>query len=1189
MSADTSSGPCEKFQANVFNHSKCQNCFKSRELHLLGDPLVEQGKTVYGGWLCLAPEGSDFGNPTLRPRKWRRRFFLLHEHGSLTYALDELPGTLPQGTVNMSLCTDILDAETRTGHRNTLCIITAEQEVFVRADSKDVINGWSEQLLVYLSSSRQKPKKKRKVEAVSGQEPTPAKMAATCPAMTTATVLTDAPLGEEPPAETTPVRTEEDRDPPKQDLSDPRPPEREPDLLNFKKGWMVKQCQDAQWRKYWCVLSADNLRFYKHSKAEEASEQEGEVDLSKCVNVCECDVQKNYGIQIHTPAGVCTLSAMTAGIRRNWIQALMKNMHTASDVTSQPDVTRDSSERDRRTRTVLERRRDGRYKTCDWTELKPLSKPPADADLHSGETPPSLQSGDLEQSHRKEVRRRRYENILGVSPGREVMGDAATANPRTLLEEEMEACWKQVEKTTFRHLTDHAHLIIMDDYKKFELEDSERSRSECQCQPSVSCQLEPQHERVGDEGPLSGCAGSTSPETPPTRCIRDADRDSLPVCLSSAASDRGGARCAPHVFTSEHRVCLLRPQASAGCAMLDTLAEAGGDSVEGLARVSQEVELLTRRNRALDQRNQEMLNQLMEADVHIERLKEELRRTDPKKTQGLERELLAKNQKLLEAQTLITSLEDSLRDAQRGGAQEERLRNTESYLLRCFEATEAKLSELEEKLRQSQLSCRKLQAENATLKEAQNLCLQRDARMLSREAEGTMALRWNLLEKLLEDVARFYLGKTWMWTSSEEEGQAVATACQRKWCPEAQQEAELLGGATSQMIPEENITKDESRLGGGKRGQENPLEQLCEQSVVERSGRVAHMITPSPARAQDEVGLMAERLFRVAKPPWSALFYLAATQAAYCCHVTRLCSAYQWETPGSAHPCNRCLRLMEENRRLGERLCSAERRAAKVTPQHQVIILAARVAELEEQLSITSQNLTSAQRQHDKDMEKQKAACERSLAAMEESHLKVSEELQRRHLQEVDRLLEDTDRLLEEETAATATAMEAIERAHRLELDKEVQRRRRVIGATGGALVEHMHKQHSEDLASSQRELEDLSCEFSRKCLENNHLLQVLDAERKALSQRQQENRDLMALNQELSAQLTSNITRRSPAEREALAPAHDVIVSKLELLLRVKEYELTSVRQQLSSLRQKLHATQRVKGDPPTAQEVPG
>ncbi|XP_031697971.1 myosin phosphatase Rho-interacting protein-like [Anarrhichthys ocellatus] len=90
MSGEKATSPCNKFQANIFNKSKCQNCFKSRELHLLTDHGMEQAKPLYGGWLCLAPEGTDFDNPMQKSRKWQRRFFILYEDGSLSFALDEL-------------------------------------------------------------------------------------------------------------------------------------------------------------------------------------------------------------------------------------------------------------------------------------------------------------------------------------------------------------------------------------------------------------------------------------------------------------------------------------------------------------------------------------------------------------------------------------------------------------------------------------------------------------------------------------------------------------------------------------------------------------------------------------------------------------------------------------------------------------------------------------------------------------------------------------------------------------------------------------------------------------------------------------------------------------------------------------------------------------------------------------------
>lgn len=51
------------------------------------------------------------------------------------------PSTLPQGTVNMNLCTEISDAEPRTGQRNAVCILTPEQEIFIRGDNKEIMSG----------------------------------------------------------------------------------------------------------------------------------------------------------------------------------------------------------------------------------------------------------------------------------------------------------------------------------------------------------------------------------------------------------------------------------------------------------------------------------------------------------------------------------------------------------------------------------------------------------------------------------------------------------------------------------------------------------------------------------------------------------------------------------------------------------------------------------------------------------------------------------------------------------------------------------------------------------------------------------------------------------------------------------------------------------------------------------------
>ncbi|XP_060951078.1 early endosome antigen 1 isoform X4 [Limanda limanda] len=584
--------PCRKFQANIFNKSKCQNCFKPRESHLLNDEDFNQAKPIYGGWLLLAPEGTNFDNPLHRSRKWQRRFFILYEHGLLRYALDEMPSTLPQGTINMNQCSDVINGEARTGQKNSLCILTSDKEHFIRAECKEIINGWQEALTVYPRTNKQNQKKKRKVDPPTQQgrvtpsqcfstgdmnghpEPGPAKVTvtssssgggsisclpssiagaervpmsratlwqeesrwsrATIPCSRSASCLSQLSQSqpdssittqddggtmntgrkvrvesgyfslEKTKSEPSPYSAQHSQSPqPPQHLPlsssasssslgapSPRRPQiigrfREgqhvehmetssssepssntaliqrqgrserrflankheisldagtdhsapsltsptfsnlrraksldrrvtessmtPDLLNFKKGWMTKLYEDGMWKKHWFVLTDQSLRYYKDSIAEEASELDGEIDLSTCCDVKEFPVQRNYGFQIQCTEGACTLSAMTSGIRRNWIQAIMKNVRPtiAPDVTRSlpdekikaqvmlepcPQATREPSPvleaprsdvhrqpagnhvsvppSELRKSRVRERRPEGRSKTYDWSEFK---------------------------------------------------------------------------------------------------------------------------------------------------------------------------------------------------------------------------------------------------------------------------------------------------------------------------------------------------------------------------------------------------------------------------------------------------------------------------------------------------------------------------------------------------------------------------------------------------------------------------------------------------------------------------------------------------------------------------------------------------------------------------------------------------------------------------------------------------
>ncbi|XP_051488668.1 myosin phosphatase Rho-interacting protein isoform X6 [Apus apus] len=654
--------PCRKFQANIFNKSKCQNCFKPRESHLLNDEDLNQAKPIYGGWLLLAPEGTDFDNPVHRSRKWQRRFFILYEHGLLRYALDEMPTTLPQGTINMNQCTDVVDGESRTGQKFSLCILTPEKEHFIRAENKEIISGWLEMLIVYPRTNKQNQKKKRKVEPPTPQEPGPAKMAVTSSNIPSAEKVPatkstlwqeemrgkdqvdggssispapspvqgqagaasslkdpvldskedessmngdridcgrktrvesgyfslektkqDSKLEEQqlppppsPPSPSTPNnrrsqviekfealdienaehmetnvlasaalssetrqgRSEKRVFPRKRDFTcegaavgsildvsaSPLSPHRRaksldrrstessmtPDLLNFKKGWLTKQYEDGQWKKHWFVLTDQSLRYYRDSVAEEAADLDGEIDLSTCYDVTEYPVQRNYGFQIHTKEGEFTLSAMTSGIRRNWIQTIMKHVRptTAPDVTrknfslklsvlkpsslpeeksktsssfetgpkpsEKPDAEPPELDPEQKRSRARERRREGRSKTFDWAEFRPIQQALAQERANAADSSRSgsaafprdtgatdADPGELERerARRREERRKRFEMIDTVDgAGSEealrmevdrILPVPADIKPQNV-HVEIEQRWHQVETTPLR-------------------------------------------------------------------------------------------------------------------------------------------------------------------------------------------------------------------------------------------------------------------------------------------------------------------------------------------------------------------------------------------------------------------------------------------------------------------------------------------------------------------------------------------------------------------------------------------------------------------------------------------------------------------------------------------------------------------------------------------------------------------
>ncbi|XP_033630536.1 protein outspread-like isoform X2 [Asterias rubens] len=161
---------CKNFQPNMFNKTKCQNCFRTREAHDLDGSggNNKPKKVLLCGYLFIAP-GLDPENPMPRSRKWQRRCFILYENGELAFALDDSINTTPQGVINMYQCEKVFNADAQTGQKFSLAIQCTTATTFIRAETREEKDSWLETLGEYPEINKENERMKQRQLKLAAQ------------------------------------------------------------------------------------------------------------------------------------------------------------------------------------------------------------------------------------------------------------------------------------------------------------------------------------------------------------------------------------------------------------------------------------------------------------------------------------------------------------------------------------------------------------------------------------------------------------------------------------------------------------------------------------------------------------------------------------------------------------------------------------------------------------------------------------------------------------------------------------------------------------------------------------------------------------------------------------------------------------------------------------------------------------
>ncbi|XP_036936346.1 myosin phosphatase Rho-interacting protein isoform X6 [Acanthopagrus latus] len=1144
--------PCRKFQANIFNKSKCQNCFKPRESHLLNDEDLNQAKPIYGGWLLLAPEGTNFDNPLHRSRKWQRRFFILYEHGLLRYALDEMPSTLPQGTINMNQCSDVIDGESRTGQKNSLCILTPEKEHFIRAECKEIINGWQEALTVYPRTNKQNQKKKRKVDPPTHQggvtpsqcfstedmnghpEPGPAKVTVTSSGGSIPCIPSSIASAERVPMSRATLWQEESR-------------WSRATIPCSRSASCISQLGQSQPES--SITTQDDAGTM--STGRKVRVESGYFSLEKTKSEPAPPSTQHPQPPQHLPLSSSASSSSLGALSPRYSsesEPQISPFQPSQDPLPSPGALVSPS-----------------YSTISSSQSSLDSDPSVTTPTWEGHSGGGGSTGSASGGGGRVGRSgREYATLSDVPRARRLSYREAFRSEKK--RQELRA------RTRSPGREEVARLF-----------GQERRRSQI-----IGRFEEGQHVERMDT------SSSTEPSTNTTLIQRQGRSERRYLANKHEMSlDAGKDRSVPDVssstFANLRRAKSLDRRVTESSMTPDLLNFKKGWMTKLYEDGMWKKHWFVLTDQSLRYYKDSIAEEASELDGEIDLSTcYDVKEFPVQRNYGFQ--IMCK-----EGACTLSAMTSGIR------------RNWIQAIMKNVRPTIApdvtrknislKLSVLkprslpEEKMKAMLEPCPQTTTEPSPSPEAPRSDVHR-------QPAGANAPCSEPRKSRVRERRREGRSKTYDWSEfkMEQTGKPLkeradtvdlssSFSTTSSYCSPSSSPSSL---ASSPVSTSSLLTSSVSGAHPPSMTEDAEKENVRRGSTSHRATSANHMpntvtvtvtstlnttspIQPSTPECQEQ-GKM-----EVDHPP--------AMHPGSGDRKDSRTSDVQEEIEQRWHQVETTPLREEKQVPINTALTNSEN-SDRLPPNELAALLDKELGQkqkeldrLQKQNNLLKEQLENAlgREQSAREGYVLQATCERGFAAMEETHQKVIQDIQRQHQREISKLMEERERLLAEETAATIAAIEAMKNAHKEEMEKT--HRSQLSGVNSD--IDELRLQYEEELQSIQRELEVLSEQYSQKCLENAHLAQALEAERQALRQCQRENQELNAHNQELNNRLTTEITRmRSCFSGEtALSPlTQGKDVYELEVLLRIKESEIQYLKQEIHSLKDELQSALRDK-----------